>query len=35
MSEIIAIYLLGLVHGTLFGLIIAFVIWVIYKARRK
>ncbi len=35
MSELIAIYLLGLVYGTLFGLLIAFVIWVLYKAKKK
>lgn len=33
MSELIAIYLLGLAYGTLFGMLIAFVVWIIYKAK--
>ncbi len=35
MSELIAIYLLGLIYGTLFGLLIATVIWILYKIRDR
>lgn len=35
MSELIAIYLLGLVYGTLFGLLIAFAIWILYKVQGR
>lgn len=34
MTELIAIYLLGLVFGTLFGLLTAFAIWI-YKAQDR
>lgn len=34
MPELIAIYLLGLVYGTLFGLLIAFIIWM-YKVQSR
>lgn len=34
MSKLIAIYLLGLAYGTLFGLLIALVIWVYKKVRK-
>lgn len=35
MSEIIAIYLLGLAYGTLFGLLIAFVVWITNKVQGR
>lgn len=34
MSELTAVYLLGLIYGTLFGLLIAFVIWI-YKVQDR
>lgn len=35
MSEIIAIYLLGLVFGILFGLLTAFVVWITNKVQSR
>lgn len=35
MKELIAIYLLGLAYGTLFGLLIAFVVWITNKVQRR
>lgn len=35
MSELIAIYLLGLIYGTLFGLSIAVVIWILHRAKKQ
>jgi hypothetical protein len=35
MSEIVAIYLLGLAYGTILGLLIAFVIWLIKAESEK
>lgn len=35
MTELKAIYLLGLTYGTLFGLLIAFVVWITNKAQSR
>lgn len=35
MTELIAIYLLGLAYGTLFGLLIAFEVWITKKVQSR